>query len=206
MGLLLGIIIIILLIKNNKNRTNNNHWNTPNYQDRNFDKKYTNYSTKTTKEPTFEEWRKTYQPEQATTSQTEPVDKQTKTTSINFRESYQAKRIFTNNEWQNYKALKSIADIRNYIICPKVRLWDIIEPRHGTENWTILKNKIQSKHVDFVICDQYMNIIAIIELDDNSHYQAKRLERDEFIDLILRSVGYKVIHTKYITPDILDSV
>ena len=44
----------------------------------------------------------------------------------------------------------------------------------------------------------------IIELDDNSHYQKKRMERDSFVDSILQSVGYRVIHTKYIENDIFD--
>lgn len=48
-----------------------------------------------------------------------------------------------------------------------------------------------------------MNIKAIVELDDSSHNRQDRKERDDFVDLILRSVGYKVIHTKYIDYNIL---
>ena len=66
--------------------------------------------------------------------------------------------------------------------------------------------KIKSKHVDFVICDKNMYIKAIIELDDSSHDTQKGKDRDEFVDTILRSVGYKVIHTRYITNEILDNV
>ena len=125
---------------------------------------------------------------------------------INYKESYQAKRLLTQNEWQNYKTLRDAARIKNYVICPKVRLQDIIEPRKGANKYKTLFYKIQAKHVDFVICDQYMDIKAIIELDDNSHNNQSRMARDEFVDLILKSVGYKIIHTRYITPDILDGI
>ena len=66
--------------------------------------------------------------------------------------------------------------------------------------------KIQAKHVDFVICDKDMHIKVIIELDDSSHDKKDRKERDEFVDLILQSVGYKVIHSRYIMNNILDQV
>ena len=125
---------------------------------------------------------------------------------IDFRNAYQAQQIFTKNEWQNYKKLRDVAEVKGYIICPKVRLLDIIKPKSGEKKYKTLLYKVQSKHVDFVICDQNMNIKAIIELDDSSHDKPDRIERDKFVDMILRSVGYKVIHTRYIDYDILDLV
>lgn len=58
--------------------------------------------------------------------------------------------------------------------------------------------KIQAKHIDFLICDKNMHIKEIIELDDSSHDNKDCKGRDQFVDLILHSVGYKVIHTKYV--------
>ena len=63
--------------------------------------------------------------------------------------------------------------------------------------------KIQSKHVDFVICDQNLYIKAIVELDDKSHDQPDRQERDRFVDDVLTSVGYTVIRTRAVTEDTL---
>jgi len=125
---------------------------------------------------------------------------------IDFAHAYQAQPLFTRNEWQNYKTLRDIAEVKGYIICPKVRLLDIIRPRNGEQKYKTLLYKIQSKHVDFVICDQNMTIKAIIELDDSTHDTQKGKERDAFVDTVLRSVGYKVIHTRYINHDILDLV
>ena len=126
--------------------------------------------------------------------------------AIDFSNAYQSKYLLTKNEWIQYKKLKESADIKGYVICPKVRLFDIIEPRKGHAKYKMLMYKIQAKHVDFVICDRNMHIKAVIELDDKSHDQKERKERDAFVNLILRSVGYKVIHTRYITNDILDLI
>ena len=62
------------------------------------------------------------------------------------------------------------------------------------------------KHVDFVVCDENMRVKVIVELDDSSHNNKARKERDSFVDLILISVGYKIIHTKYITDKLLDTI
>lgn len=87
----------------------------------------------------------------------------------------------------------------------KIRLLDIIEPRSGS-NYMSLLGKIQSKHVDFVICDQDLRIKAILELDDNSHNTKDRQDRDLFVDEILTSVGYKVIRTRSVTENALDLI
>lgn len=131
---------------------------------------------------------------------------ETKTQEIDYKTAYQPKYLLTKNEWYQYKKLKEIADVKGYIICPKVRLLDIIEPRKGTRKYKTLFYKIQAKHVDFLICDKDMHIKAIIELDDNSHDNQDRKERDAFVTSILQSVGYKVIHTRYIDNSILDTV
>ena len=123
---------------------------------------------------------------------------------IDFAAAYQAKYLLSKNELAQYKKLKKIADVRGFVICPKVRLFDIIEPKRDHVKYKTLMYKIQAKHVDFVVCDNDMQIKVIIELDDNTHYQKKRMERDSFVDSILQSVGYRVIHTKYIENDIFD--
>ena len=151
----------------------------------------------------WNEDKKLWEPPENAKKTTNDTDK---TEEINYRRAYQARQLFTRNEWQNYKKLRDIAEIKGYIICPKVRLLDIIEPKKGERKYKTLFYKIQAKHVDFVICDKDMHIKAIIELDDNSHDTKDRKERDEFVNMILHSVGYKVIHTRYITNDILDLV
>ena len=89
--------------------------------------------------------------------------------------------------------------------CRFVRLLDLIEPKQGKGYMSAL-GKIQSKHVDFVITDPDLRIKAILELDDNSHNTAERKERDQFVDMVLSSVGYKVIHTRSITEETLKDI
>ena len=121
-----------------------------------------------------------------------------------YTKGYQATQLLSQNEWYEYKKLKEYASAKGLIICPKVRLLDIIEPRKGEKDYLALRGKVQSKHVDFVICDQDLHIKAVLELDDNSHNRKDRQERDAFVDQILTSVGYTVIHTKGITETTLD--
>ena len=78
--------------------------------------------------------------------------------------------------------------------------------RTGEKNHIVLLNKVSSKHVDFLICDKDLHIKCIIELDDNSHNQKDRQERDTFVDQILTSVGYKIIHTRAITETTLEGI
>ena len=125
---------------------------------------------------------------------------------IDYHHAYQARLLLSKNEWHAFKKLQEITKGKNYMICPKVRLLDIIEPIRGQKKYKTLIYKIQSKHVDFVVCDENVHIKAIIELDDGSHDREDRKERDQFVDEILTSVGYKVIHTRAILPDILDQI
>lgn len=123
-----------------------------------------------------------------------------------FSRAYQRKYLFTLNEKHEFRKLVTWATARNYYVFPKVRLLDIIEPRHNVDNYKKLLWKIQAKHVDFLICDQEMRIKFIIELDDNSHDRRDRTERDEFVGQALQGAGYTVTHTRGISDDFLLSL
>ena len=123
-----------------------------------------------------------------------------------YSKSYQRKYLLTKNEYREYMTLRKIAAEKGLIICPKVRLLDIIEPRKGENDYKSLFFKVQAKHVDFVICDKDLRIKAVLELDDNSHDQKDRQDPDAFVDQILTSVGYKVIHTRSVTESTLDGL
>ena len=125
-----------------------------------------------------------------------------KLSRINYREAYQSRQLLTKREQQEYTKLKQYADARGWMICPKVRLWDLIEPKNGAGKKLTLENKIRSKHVDFVLCDEKLVAQYIIELDDSSHDRSDRKERDDFVDEVVESVGYKIIHTRAITEDL----
>ena len=117
---------------------------------------------------------------------------------------YYAKPLLTARELQAYAKLKPMTDLKGWIICPKVRLADLVHPYHNDPKFMSHFGRIKSKHVDFVICDQLMNVQGIIELDDRTHDREDRKQRDKLVDDILTSVGYKIVHTREITSNILN--
>ena len=119
---------------------------------------------------------------------------------------YKAKYLLTPNEWHEHKKLRQYAADKGLFVCPKVRLLDLVTPFGNGKEYMTRFHKVQAKHVDFVLVDDSMHIKAIVELDDNSHNTKERQERDEFIDSVLSSVGYTVIHTRSITRDTLRGI
>lgn len=124
---------------------------------------------------------------------------------INYREAYQARPLLTKREHQEYLKLKQYADDRGWLVCPKVRLWDLIEPKKRKGNRKELENKIRSKHVDFVIVDPELNVIGVLELDDSTHDREDRKKRDSFVRNALEGAGITMIQTRSITSETLNS-
>lgn len=118
--------------------------------------------------------------------------------------AYQARPFFSQHEKDAYRKLKDIADRRGYIVFSKVRLLDLLEPVRNHPNYRTLFNKIQAKHVDFVLCNYELAPYIVIELDDSSHDAPSRKERDRFVDEALTECGYRIIHTREITSNILN--
>lgn len=94
----------------------------------------------------------------------------------------------------------TLAEILNshYIICPKVRISDIlyVDKKKATKTYTFL-NKITSKHIDFLLCDpRSVTPLLAIELDDKSHEREDRQKRDFFIDKAFADAGMPLVHIK----------
>ena len=95
-------------------------------------------------------------------------------------------------EFSFYKVLASVLDPR-FIICPKVRLGDIVYvPGQGNQG---LRNKIDRKHIDFLICDAAtMKPRCALELDDQSHTRPDRQSRDDFVNQVFASANLPLLH------------
>ena len=128
---------------------------------------------------------------------------QKKGPKINYREAYTARPLLTSHELQEYRKLKQYADAKEWLICPKVRLWDLIEPKKGSAHRQTLVNRIQSKHVDFVLVDAELNVIGVLELDDKTHDRDDRKQRDGFVRDALEGAGITMIQTRSITAETL---
>ena len=99
-------------------------------------------------------------------------------------EDYQAAQFLTPAEVKFYRALIEVIPPNTHIIA-KVRLADLIDPisQRGTPGYRQAFNRIQSKHVDFVLCDpDDLMPLLVIELDDKSHRRKDRQQRDQFVN------------------------
>jgi hypothetical protein len=70
------------------------------------------------------------------------------------------------------------------MVCPKVNLSDLFYAKSKDySEYRIYTNKIDRKHIDFLLCDpKTVKPILGIELDDESHKRADRKERDRFVE------------------------
>jgi hypothetical protein len=95
-------------------------------------------------------------------------------------------------EFSFYKVLLSIGGTR-LTIQSKVRLADIFFVARPNENVTFF-NRIAQKHVDFLVCDSVtMKPLFAVELDDSSHKQNHRQERDEFVENACKAAGLPLL-------------
>jgi len=86
--------------------------------------------------------------------------------------------------------LKCIDD--NQVIFPQVPLHAIVKSKNQS-----YRNRIDRKRLDFVIfSDKYYTPILVIELDDRSHEQPERRERDILVDKVLFRCNIPILHVK----------
>lgn len=85
--------------------------------------------------------------------------------------------------------------VRNsWHVSAKVRLADLFFIVKGTGAWQSHFNRINAKHVDFVLCrPSDMRPMAAIELDDRSHERKDRIARDEFVNDLFKQTGFPLI-------------
>jgi hypothetical protein len=91
-----------------------------------------------------------------------------------------------------YLVLKNMMG-EHFTICPKITLAEIFFVVHPNENMRAY-NKINRKHVDFLICEpKQMSPLFGIELDDSSHQRADRVDRDEFVEHTFDDAGLPLL-------------
>jgi len=95
--------------------------------------------------------------------------------------------FLSRSEMSFYKVLQQAIDTQ-VIICPKVGLGDIFFVNSKDRStFTTYNNKINRKHVDFLLCkSETLEPICGIELDDLSHEKEDRKIRDKFVDELFR--------------------
>lgn len=116
---------------------------------------------------------------------------------------YKKKNILTPTERKFfYKLKKSIPELIIFVQVPFgciVEAKTLIYKEKRRLFW-----KINQKRVDFLICDQHIQTVCIIELDDNSHHHKKHLDqkRDDFFAKNgIKTIRYNVKEINELTEE-----
>jgi len=80
-------------------------------------------------------------------------------------------------------------------VLSKVSLGDVFYVKSSdSSKYRIYTNKIDRKHVDFLLCNpKAMRPFLGIELDDKSHQRDDRKERDQFVDQVFAAAGIPLL-------------
>lgn len=108
---------------------------------------------------------------------------------------YKRRDLFSSAESRFLLALDNFVAGRARVFS-KVRLADLaspLAPLHSSA-WHTAFNKIQSKHVDFVLADSTGRLLCCLELDDSSHLGADRVKRDDFVNSVFKDIGLPIFH------------
>jgi hypothetical protein len=98
--------------------------------------------------------------------------------------------FFSEAEASFYRLLSDVVG-EDFVICPKVSLREIFFVSRPNQNMAFY-NKIDRKHVDYLLCDaRTLKPVLGIELDDKSHTQPDRVERDEFVEKVFACAGLR---------------
>ena len=104
--------------------------------------------------------------------------------------------LLTAAERSFYGALCQGLDPR-FQIFAKVRLSDLVEVPWGTPRAFLYRNRINQKHVDFVLCTANdLTPQLAIELDDSSHARRDRRERDAGVDAALAAARLPILRVQ----------
>lgn len=104
--------------------------------------------------------------------------------------------LLTKAERSFFGVLEQVVQGQMRVMC-KVRLADVVAVKKGIQNpeRQRLLNSIQSKHFDFVLCDNdRVTVQCVIELDDKSHEEERRQDRDSFVDQVMQSASIPIFH------------
>lgn len=107
---------------------------------------------------------------------------------------------YKRKDWLFSKAERSFFGVlqqavgNEHLIFAKTRIGDLLWLPKGVAGRMSHWNRIQSKHVDFVICskDEVRPLVAI-ELDDSSHGTQKGQARDAFMEEAFKAAGLPLL-------------
>ncbi len=107
--------------------------------------------------------------------------------------TYQKKCLMTPIEKQFFAAIKDRVG-ENYVVLPQVNLATVIKKQGDFK----FQNELY-RNIDFGIFDRDYNILLLIEINDESHNDYRRRDRDSKIKTLISSAGIPLVtfHTKF---------
>ncbi|MBI3809764.1 MAG: DUF2726 domain-containing protein [Nitrospirae bacterium] len=107
----------------------------------------------------------------------------------------QRRPLMTQGELAFFAVLETAVSCHSRVFV-QVPLAALLDVRAGDRNAQVTaKNQIDHKRVDFVLADpKSLEVQAVVELDDRSHWADDRRSRDEVVDQALKKAGITIIH------------
>src|SRR5436305_3967723 len=94
----------------------------------------------------------------------------------------------------NFLRSLQLAAREDWLIFSMVRLADIIKVRPKTRKFQSWNNRIQGKHLDFVVCDiETLDVKLAIELEQQPTSFLDRGSRDRFVNTALAAAGVPLL-------------
>lgn len=110
-----------------------------------------------------------------------------------------ARPLLTDNEIEFHHRLS--AAVPECTVLAQVSMGALIEPdvKGGTGHWLSIRGRFAQKVVDYVVVDEALRVLALVELDDATHDAARDAERDS----ITAQAGYVTLrYASRAKPDI----
>lgn len=116
-----------------------------------------------------------------------------------FGKHYKLGKLLTKNEYSFYMKLRKQLP-NDIIVCPKVRMEDFLDIIAKDKNR--YRGYVRSRHIDFMICDEKLNIICGLELDDSSHQTKKARKADRLKNDVFKEIGVPLLRAFNNSKDI----
>ncbi|MCL1843548.1 MAG: DUF2726 domain-containing protein [Defluviitaleaceae bacterium] len=118
--------------------------------------------------------------------------------------------LITLREFSFFRVLKLSTSKHNLHIIIKPRIADFVTVSlNKYEKGSLFNsyfNKINRKHIDFLLCNQDFKPILGFEVDDSTHQRPDRVERDSFVGGLYKFIGLPVHHVyDWNNPDTIEN-
>lgn len=119
------------------------------------------------------------------------------------RDEFTEVQFMNERLWTEYKKLRFLASERNMIVCPKVSVLGLVEPRYFLKDAKNLRKRLSDQYIDFVVCTKHMKPLLLIRLLNNERMEGQAHLRDQYANAALGVCGYHVVNVWSIQDDIL---